>query len=391
MNTGVTEPFAIKNLQSGEYYIGFVGDYQVAVDNVYGLTVAPEEEHDLMIEAFTGPTSGMINYSAEFTVSVRNFKSNPDNYVVYLLEDDVEVCTEEIAECNNVETVTMLYYPHPDMITETPDYTALLDSEPSVNTKTLTVKVVAGDYEFESEPFIFTAEEEIVSEEIKVAEGTGTNSYFPFRGNYRHTASQMVYTVNELSELSAGAKIVKIAFVHYSYNEAKHDFKLWIGNQTSTIPLTEETLSTEGLTLSYEGKYDYDATSKLGTFTLSEPFIYSGNGIEMIIASDATTYGSNSTWYGQLCSENQVFQRYGDLNDGTSAPEIFPNLTSKAFAKTLPTMIIYTESEPGVVTGYVTTNSLPVDGVNITFESNGRKYFARSDSDGSYNVTIKQT
>ena len=163
------------------------------------------------------------------------------------------------------------------------------------------------------------------------------------------------------------------------------------GNQTSTIPLTEETLSTEGLTLSYEGKYDYDATSKLGTFTLSEPFIYSGNGIEMIIASDATTYGSNSTWYGQLCSENQVFQRYGDLNNGTSAPEIFPNLTSKAFAKTLPTMIIYTESEPGVVTGYVTHKGVGVEDAKIAFESKGRKYLTKTDADGSYTAIIKQT
>lgn len=369
------EEKTVTSIPAGEYYIGFMGGY-IGIDNVFGYREAAALPHDAMIVSFTGQkNTGMVNYVDTFTVVTRNMLAEPDSYIVRLIDNGTiidSVLVEEAAK----DTLNFAYTPH------------------EAGTHAMKAAIAAENYLVESPEFVYEVEEERLQNNVVVNDGTVTSVSIPLQLNYKHTASQLLYTAEQLNGIAVGKKITSIAFPYKRYTSSlpQHEAKVWIGS-TEATELTGNTISVEGMTLIYEGKLHIEQGKDdcALTFSLPTPMEYDGKGLCIVMAADSAEFASTVTFYTNNVGNNQVLRYAVDGTDLTQAPDRFAT-QSATLGQTLPVLYVGLEVEPPYVSGYIYTSDqrVPVPDTHITFTRDNVIYSTTSDETGAYMLYVLQ-
>lgn len=369
------EEKTVTSIPAGEYYIGFMGGY-IGIDNVFGYREAAALPHDAMIVSFTGQkNTGMVNYVDTFTVVTRNMLAEPDSYIVRLIDNGTiidSVLVEEAAK----DTLNFAYTPH------------------EAGTHAMKAAIAAENYLVESPEFVYEVEEERLQNNVVVNDGTVTSVSIPLQLNYKHTASQLLYTAEQLNGIAVGKKITSIAFPYKRYTSSlpQHEAKVWIGS-TEATELTGNTISVEGMTLIYEGKLHIEQGKDdcALTFSLPTPMEYDGKGLCIVLAADSADYASTVSFYTNNVGNNQVLRYAVDGTDLTQAPDRFAT-QSATLGQTLPVLYVGLEVEPPYVSGYIYTSDqrVPVPDTHITFTRDNVIYSTTSDETGAYMLYVLQ-
>ncbi|MBR6284945.1 MAG: choice-of-anchor D domain-containing protein [Muribaculaceae bacterium] len=368
----------------GTYYFMF-DVYGAAIDDIFGGTLA-NLAHDAMISDFAGPTKGMVNKSATYTAVLRNMKPEADSFSVSLMDGENVVDIQEVANLEDDIELTFTYMPH------------------EAGTHTLRVVATVEDYSVASAALTVEVAEENAVDGIVINEGTDLNNAIPHTTlYYYHSGGKFLYTADDMAgQVKAGDKIVKIGFL-YQANDFiwdMPDFRIWAGNsqKTTFTDAKEVPISLDGLTQVFDcGELDepFDNTRDGEmTYTFTEPIIYDGNTLEIVVSDDNDSYrASRVSFYG-----TDVTGRYQSevwKMDGAATPvgeEKINSLTESQLSLStfLPTIVIYVEGEPATVSGTVTDGENPVEGAQLTFTQDGKLYEATTDADGNYSVEIIQ-
>ncbi len=369
------EEKTVTSIPAGEYYIGFMGGY-IGIDNVFGYREAAALPHDAMIVSFTGQkNTGMVNYVDTFTVVTRNMLAEPDSYIVRLIDNGTiidSVLVEEAAK----DTLNFAYTPH------------------EAGTHAMKAAIAAENYLVESPEFVYEVEEERLQNNVVVNDGTVTSVSIPLQLNYKHTASQLLYTAEQLNGIAVGKKITSIAFPYKRYTSSlpQHEAKVWIGS-TEATELTGNTISVEGMTLIYEGKLHIEQGKDdcALTFSLPTPMEYDGKGLCIVLAADSAEFASTVTFYTNNVGNNQVLRYAVDGSDLTQAPDRFATQSASS-SQTLPVLYVGLEVEPPYVSGYIYTSDqrVPVPDTHITFTRDNVIYSTMSDETGAYMLYVLQ-
>ncbi len=377
-----TKAFELKKvtLTEGKYYVGIKGN-SVAIDDIYGACLAPEKDHDCVITEFTGPQKGMVNYTNSFNITIRNMLEKPDNYQVTLKEDGIIVDKILLEDIIKEESFFLNYTPH------------------SIGEHQLQIIVSADDYSISSVPYTYIAEEEKADLTLLLNKGKEYAEGIPVNAYYDHSASKLLYKPTELKGLSNGMKIVKIAFKHYYLNNVPvwHNIRLWGGN-TDIDSLNNNRMSHVNLPLLYTGKCTPAGTKEnpqLMSFELMSPIIYTGGNLEFIIAADSTSSARNIHFCYHEVPHGQVeyYQKdCGYTEIYTEAPNYFETGSYTLYSsQRLPMLVLYIEQSPGIVTGIVTGEGLPIEAANLTFIEGAKIYSATTNENGQYLAQIYQT
>lgn len=220
----------------GDYYLAFACQ-RTYLDRVYGPQVV-YQDHNIYIDGFEGETTGMVNYTQDFTIDLICLSSEgetSDSYTIDLMNDDEKIGTFDVEgmTLNESKSYTCSWTPH--AAGEAHVY-ALISSNGTVSsTDTITVDVA-------EETFITN----LLIGNLSTPTSTSSN---------RHTVFETLYTPELLEGLNAGAVIGNIR-LPYITNSAYYTFvkgfkvNVWIGN-TEKSELTTDKLSAadiEGLT-----------------------------------------------------------------------------------------------------------------------------------------------
>lgn len=367
----------------GDYYFKFVIS-GAGVDDIYG-GERVIVEHDAMFTSFTGETTGMVNYSKEYTATLKNVLGEPDEFVVALYDnEDVYEGQTVVLESGESREFTFEYTPR------------------VAGTHDLQVKAIpSADDSYEFATAVITvevAEESAASTDILINEGTVTNTNVPYAANtYFQNGSHLIYTAAEIDgKVNEGEKITKIGFSYKNSSAILSDeYYLWTAQSENTTPATDA-LSVDGFTLQLEAGQPDDAISSQGImwFTLSEPITYEGNSIEVILATKNSSYKNNSiTFYGANTSGNQaVYYKQDGAARTSTVPEFIGTLSSLTATNFLPTMGLVVAKEAAVVTGVVTNGAgEAVEGATVLATKDGAEYSAETDATGAYTLNVIQS
>ncbi len=367
----------------GDYYFKFVIS-GAGVDDIYG-GERVIVEHDAMFTSFTGETTGMVNYSKEYTATLKNVLGEADEFVVALYDnEDVYEGQTVVLESGESREFTFEYTPR------------------VAGTHDLQVKAIpSADDSYEFATAVITvevAEESAASTDILINEGTVTNTNVPYAANtYFQNGSHLIYTAAEIDgKVNEGEKITKIGFSYKNSSAILSDeYYLWTAQSENTTPATDA-LSVDGFTLQLEAGQPDDAISSQGImwFTLSEPITYEGNSIEVILATKNSSYKSNSiTFYGANTSGNQaVYYKQDGAARTSTVPEFIGTLSSLTATNFLPTMGLVVAKEAAVVTGVVTNGAgEAVEGATVLATKDGAEYSAETDATGAYTLNVIQS
>lgn len=368
----------------GDYYFKFVIS-GAGVDDIYG-GERVIVEHDAMFTSFTGETTGMVNYSKEYTATLKNVLGEADEFVVALYDNEAMYDNRTITlEGGESQEFTFDYIPR------------------MAGTHDLQVKAVpTKDDSYEYATAVITvevAEEGAATTDVFINEGNDTNTNVPYATLYYYkSGSHLIYTAAEMDGMvNVGDKIAKIGFPYRNNSASLSDeYYLWTAQSENVTPATDA-LSVEGFTLQLEAGQPDDAISSQGImwFTLSEPITYKGNSIEVILATKCSNWDMRNriTFYGKNTSGNQAVY-FGKDDSSSTVPEFFGSLSSSDLKTTnfLPTMGVLIVKDAAVVTGVVTNGAgEPVEGATVTAVKDDAEYRAVTDATGAYTLNVLQS
>ncbi|MBR1804205.1 MAG: choice-of-anchor D domain-containing protein [Muribaculaceae bacterium] len=365
--------------EAGTYYFKFV-DLGCYIDDIYGGERAVVE-HDAFFESFDGPSDGMVNKSSTFTGTLRNLAAAEDFDIVLKVDDEV-VATETI-NVDGRANFTFDYMPH------------------AVGTYTVTAEASTAGFVVASQAIEFTVAEEsavngvIVNNGTSLTVTTGQNESI-ISSYYEHTFSRMLYTAEQLAAagVKPGDKITKVAFL-LSKNERTYDldFNVWARNTEATaVSGTTIYSSEDGFDKVYENSSVIGLIPAAGgemLLELSSPITYTGNSLEFVTA----TYGDYQSKYIQFYYNSVSGQMIRYRSDGSVSDyeATMASVTGSASSQ-LPSIKLYIEAEPAVVSGVVTNEAgEAIEGAELTMANEaGVTYNATTDAEGAYTLNVIQ-
>ena len=149
------------------------------------------------------------------------------------------------------------------------------------------------------------------ADELTVANGTNTNDYIPFYGNYvdEYQRVQIVYAPSDMSEMSvlSGQAITGVKFYQNNSNAWSGAFTISMA-EISNAGFSSTVWFTDALTEVYSGTVTGGSTC---TITFSDPYVYSGGNLLIDIQTKTTSNNYKSTKF------------YGNTNIATEQPSAY--------------------------------------------------------------------
>lgn len=173
----------------------------------------------------------------------------------------------------------------------------------------------------------------ILNQSIPATLGANSTLRAP-NGLTAHTTIRAHYMIypSELTALPIGAQIVSVGFVYVNGvdTNASGNLKFYLENSTATSNTKSTTWTTAitGMDTLYDGAYSIpiSTTPTTSTITLSDTFVYTGNGIQVAydylgstFASVAATYDCNNSVAGDLKLVTSTSTTPGAVLTGSSS------------------------------------------------------------------------
>ena len=376
--------FTISGIPAGEKYIAFQAG-GVHLDNIYGFT-AVSVPHDIVVTSLTAPKTAMVNHTAAFAATIKNANDkteDADSYTAKLIFGGNTYegqATQLIAGATKDYTFSVT----PHQAGKLPAVFVVTAKDGSVSTS----DTVYVDVSQESA----SNRQQVGTPDANSAGNEGVIS--PYYGN---SQSVSVYTSSDIN-LPAGSAIHGITYRGYLREGVAKNLQLYIRNTDKTELTADDAMTeiadTANFTKVYDDDYDLapggsgslsyssstiDEAADLIHIDFAQPFIYTGNGIE--IAANA----SNSNWKNIAWERSAVLNQSAVRHNDGSLPEYF-SLSRE------PVVYLDVERTPSTVSGTVTSasTSQPVADVVVKFVNDNVEYSDTTDANGKYNVTVIQ-
>lgn len=382
----------VSGIPEGEWYVRISGTY-LNIDDLYGFTAIPLG-NELYLRASTIPSRGKDNTLYEAKVEIVNLGSDvtADDYAVKLYFDETVFAVAESVDLVSGESkeFVLAAVPH-----ETGEYEARIEVE-------------MGEQVWASDAVTVTIGEESSSgETLIVGPSTGSSDGGPvYKGTSRF--SEILYTKAHIEEytdqLLTDSKINSISFYGRYWNDysvlpaVTSHVTLYMKND-SALKLTVDKDNSDywttyykfGDTSSMQKVFEGDITIEpqtsgtLFTLDLDEPFVYTGDGIDIQFVSSVESGSTSSPIYYNAVS------KYDNGRIAYSTAESF--LSFGKGSSYIPTIGFGLAADVAVVSGTVThaTSKEPLADVAITLESPENViYRTVTDENGEYTVNVLQ-
>ena len=369
----------------GDYYLAFACQ-RTYLDRVYGPQVV-YQDHNIYIDGFEGETTGMVNYTQDFTIDLICLSSEgetSDSYTIDLMNDDEKIGSYDVEgmTLNESKSYTCSWTPH--AAGEAHVY-ALISSNGTVSsTDTITVDV---------------AEETLITNLLIGDFSTPTSTT-----SNRHTVFETLYTPELLEGLNDGAVIGSIR-LPYITNSTYYTFvkgfkvNVWIGN-TEKSELTTDKLSAadiEGLThIGVDMSFEAGGTQESPLYfemTPEAPITYDGGNLSLIVSVDSIGYGWRDAAQFFLSEGAANSMKYCAFDAQVAGYEA---AWAESYTPQLRANIMTVEldliAEAPVVYGIVTQadSQEPIEGATVTMQSGTVIYTATTDASGAYSIEVLQ-
>ena len=146
----------------------------------------------------------------------------------------------------------------------------------------------------------------ITAQEVTIGDGTLTQDYTPFAGNFNHAAVQTIYTADEVG---LTGNITSVAY--YATSEKTKEVKIYMGQTDKTVfSSTTDWVAIENLTLVYDGDVDFTANDWT-TISLQTPFLYEGtdNLVIAVLSSNTDNYAHFYTQSTSVTGYRTIYKR----------------------------------------------------------------------------------
>lgn len=162
------------------------------------------------------------------------------------------------------------------------------------------------------------------ADELTVNEGTDQSQYVPLYGYNMDSngKNQNIYDANQLAAMQGGTiTSIGFSYANVSRNSTPNNLvKVYMGQVDDDMFTSMDFVSTDALTLVFDGTTQFTQTNEPGVFTinLTTPYVY--NGGNLIVAIDygkVTGAWATVNWYG-LNSESTT--QSPSLYQGTAQP-----------------------------------------------------------------------
>lgn len=368
----------------GDYYLAFACQ-RTYLDRVYGPQVV-YQDHNIYIDGFEGETTGMVNYTQDFTIDLICLSSEgetSDSYTIDLMNDDEKIGTFDVEgmTLNESKSYTCSWTPH--AAGEAHVY-ALISSNGTVSsTDTITVDV---------------AEETLITNLLIGDFSTPTSTT-----SNRHTVFETLYTPELLEGLNDGDVIgsIKIPYITSSYYSLAKGFKVnvWIGN-TEKSELTTDKLSAadiEGLThIGVDMSFEAGGTQESPLYfemTPETPITYDGGNLNLIVSVDSIGYGWRDAAQFFLSEGAANSMKYCAFDAQVAGYEAaWAESYTPQMRANIMTVELNLIAEAPVVYGIVTQadSQEPIEGATVTMQSGTVTYTATTDASGAYSIEVLQ-
>ncbi len=375
--------FAQFDVPAGEKYLAFEGVY-VNIDNI-AVGALADISHDIYLHAFSADKTGMVNYPVAAAVTLQNAGPQvlgSDHYAVELLVDGTPVAKlDDAGEFDNAGATTkefkFSFIPH-----------AVCD-ESSVS-----ARITAGDHVVESAPSTISITGEVLNTDVLVGTLNVDDelSNIPVRAGDNNSYSEFVYTASQLG-LEKGDKIAALSFYYFINAERNptKTIKVWVENTDLTAPPAPETgkafadttlmtrVACKDFLFARTTDRVFDKYSLL-TIPFDESFEYDGASLRFIVAQESSDF---------VAASFLVFR--GGSTLWTSDDNL---VTAKRATPTkayfMPAALLCLDKSAPVISGKITDGETPLEGAEVTLESDGVEYYGTTDSEGAFGIAVLQ-
>jgi len=387
--------------EAGDYYLAFELLNNALLDNIYGLTLAAEPEHDWYGMGSDIPATGKQNATYTASVSIKNISATEDIITKAILYVDGEAVAEsnDITlpgndktaavgtgrnDYSNIEDpveISLSFKPH--MTGELPVYIELMSGDSPV---------------FTSESVNVNFEEEVVESDLDMA-GKGATTTGLLSLNWNNSESVNLYSADVLADLGikAGDKIKSFFFKGYKETEEyTTTLNVWyeFTDDTKQAKPADGIYDTDGMTnaLTETHTWKKEGSSNelvdMVVVNFDEPIVYEeGKSLRVVVRSEATSYKQAYFEYSTISGEDTS---YNHKNDNAST------FQTQSWSETsyLPAIHISLDVEPKTFSGnvYSYSDSCPIPGATVTLCStaNDVEYTAVADENGEFSMGVVQ-
>ncbi len=364
--------FNIEGVPAGNYYIGFGACY-TTIDNIYGFEKV-DIAHDWLITSAEVAASGMVNkeYTAKVTVKNNNDKEvEADSYTATLYVGRQAIASETVPAIAVGESQDFIFNFTPNTAGTFDAYVVFKDNN--------------DDYSVSTDVVELTIAEEAATDVMQIGEVNSTGVYVPLALNWNNSESQAVYTADQLG-LKSGDKIGSLTWKGYnSADNLVATVEVYLANVENETLASSEVLNTGDMTQVYSGSYTFKKEGGYGntvdhlSINISEPFVYAGQSLCIVVKSKSDTYKQN---YFEVTNINgQCVSKQWD-NTG--------NEPTSYTARQLPVVYVGVVKDPVVISGTVKSGDDAIEGAVVTMKSDDVIYTATTDAEGAYSLNVIQ-
>ena len=371
------QPSVISNIPAGDWYLAIESGYAKVAD-IIGYKLA-KVNHDFFVKDLKLPIKGAVNTPYAATISLTNMNSVDEKaggYAVKLYVDGEVVAEAEAPALAASATAdyALTYYPH------------------KTGKSTVYIEVSSADgYVMKTKEVDVDIAEESSYVEYTAGTATTTDTKGPINSYYKYSQTETVYAKSLLAGLENGSKLGKISYRGYSTmsKDVELNYKVYIANTDATGFETNTPTDVSTMTLVYDGtaRIPTAGTSAdpadLLEFQFTEPFVYEGNGLRVVVEQSGSDY--KSAYFQVDKSKTGVsIVRYND-SDITTA--------KWGWNAGLPVANFFVVNTPATLSGKVNdkTTGAAVADAEIELVSGGVLYTGTSGADGSYSIPVIQS
>ena len=379
--------------EAGDYYLAFELKGNALLDNIYGLTLAPEPEHDWYLISSDIPAKGKQNNDYTATVKVQNISADADEVETATLYMDGEAVAvvEGTALAGNDKTAAVGTGRNGYSNIEAPEEISFTFKPHFFGTVPAYIELKSGDNVVKTEEMTVNIAKEELTSEIAVGEAKTTGRYAPFYGfdMEQGAFADFYYSAEQLATfgIKKGDVIKSIKFK--SSNSSKTINSLtamaWAGmieNGTFTPGDVDKDNMTQVVIYDQE-KVEFGPEVEMVVDLSEKPIVYDGTSLIRIY----TYINGGGSWmsFGWEADSNYPQQAYY-----TKSETSWSTSNSQACPVAYMTLDVEAKTLSGIV--FSSLDNSPVEGATVTVrnEAENVEYTATTDGDGKYTMDIVQ-
>lgn len=246
------------------------------------------------------------------------------------------------------------------------------------------VKIVKGAYEYVTDTVQVTVSPEFVEGEVVVGNNNSTANDVIAKNYYRYTTTHIIYPKAAIN-LPKGAKITGVSFKGTSSKSDDYPCIIYMENTTEDFSNGFTDIDLDTKTPVFDGSVKANDVSA----TFSEPFVYTGDNVRVVVLLTAPDGYPNTTFQVDENYKDNTYVRYSD----SGQPEITTDNAANYDINHMPVMYLTVDNSKkytATVTDVTTQAPVANATVTLTSEDGHAVYSGTTDSEGNVTILVAQ-